>query len=293
MFEKDVTDYLIDTERNPLIKLRVINMYPRVNHEQFYRHHTLRITRVQSGYGQCIVGDRTYEMKAGDIFIFNNLEYHNVRNVYGTENLVYVSIHFEPQFVWSNHGQFFDLKYLKIFFDRNEMFENLLDRQNPGNMEIHKLLLELEGEFYRKPPEYASMIKVKLLSVLIALARYSSHTVNLDNESFIPRNTTFSELCKVMDYISLHMHEKITLQDLAEIIHMNPSYFSYFFKKYNGLSPMQFINRKRVFKAIEYLNYSSKTVVEIANLCGFNSIANFYKAFKSITGKLPSDYSTI
>jgi len=71
---------------------------------------------------------------------------------------------------------------------------------------------------------------------------------------------------------------------------MNPTYFSTFFKKYNGLSPIDYIIRKRITRAIEFLRATDKTILEISGICGFNNSANFNKMFKKITGTTPSSY---
>jgi AraC family transcriptional regulator len=93
-----------------------------------------------------------------------------------------------------------------------------------------------------------------------------------------------------MDYIDNHISDEIQLNALADIAHMNPCYFSTIFKKYNGLSPSQYITRKRIYKAIDYLTTSDYSVIEISSLCGYNTAANFYKAFKTVTGRIPKDY---
>ena len=71
---------------------------------------------------------------------------------------------------------------------------------------------------------------------------------------------------------------------------MSSAYFSTKFKEYNGISLSQYIAKKRVQKAVRKLENSDKTVLSIAQNCGFFSSSNFYKAFKKYTGKVPTDY---
>ena len=63
------------------------------------------------------------------------------------------------------------------------------------------------------------------------------------------------------------------------------------FKKFNGISPWEYITIKRVENAVELIKNTNMTKLEIAEKCGFSSSSNFYKAFFNITGKKPSDYS--
>ena len=72
---------------------------------------------------------------------------------------------------------------------------------------------------------------------------------------------------------------------------MTQTYFSSVFKKFNGVSPWEYITIKRVEMAIELLKSTDMTKLEIAEKCGFKSSANFYKAFNNITGKKPKDFT--
>ncbi|MBN4069941.1 helix-turn-helix transcriptional regulator [bacterium AH-315-G05] len=198
-------------------------------------------------------------------------------------------IHFEPRFIWSVENNFFDSRYLKIFYDRSSNFQNKLDRNNPATQHIRNLLLEIEEEFSSKLPEYELMVKVKLLNLLVLLIRHFNYVQ--DNPETSSRNRQeLLHINKVIDYIDQNYTQGIRLEELANLVFMNPSYFSTFFKKYNGISPTEYIARKRVYRAIEYLKSTNKTVLDIAITCGFNNTSSFNKVFKKITGKTPSDY---
>ena len=71
---------------------------------------------------------------------------------------------------------------------------------------------------------------------------------------------------------------------------MTQTYFSSVFKKYNGITPWEYITIKRVEMAINLLKTSDMSKLEIAERCGFSSSSNFYKAFLKITGKHPKDF---
>ena len=112
-----------------------------------------------------MVDDKVYSIQPGDIFIFNNIETHAI-GVYPPDELINMVIHFDPRLIWNIGGNLFDARYLNIFYNRNENFENRLDRKNPSTKEIRRLFLEIEREFYERQPEYELMIKVKLLNII-------------------------------------------------------------------------------------------------------------------------------
>jgi transcriptional regulator GlxA family with amidase domain len=69
---------------------------------------------------------------------------------------------------------------------------------------------------------------------------------------------------------------------------MNKEAFSKYFKKINGINISRYICHKRIAKAIDLIETTELTILDIAMQCGFDSMANFYKSFRLLTGKVPS-----
>ena len=89
-------------------------------------------------------------------------------------------------------------------------------------------------------------------------------------------------------YIDENITYPITLEEVAAAASMSRTYFFAVFKKINGITPWKYITVKRVEKAVELIKTTDMTKLDIAFSCGFSSSSNFYKAFKSVTGKNPS-----
>ena len=255
----------------------------------FNYHPELEISLAKSGSGIYVVDDRKYDIREGDIFIFNNIEPHSITTVDSPNCLINSVIMFDPRFIWSIESNVFDSRYLKVFFDRNDHFQNRLDRNNPAAEEIRKLFLEIEQEFSGKLPEYELMAKVKLMNILVSLIRYFGYTGNNSSDNSKHR-CNLNRINKTMDYINTNLSNELRLEELAAIAYMNPSYFSTFFKKYIGLSPLEYVAKKRVSRAVEYLKNTDRNILDIALICGFNNSASFNKVFKKYVGKVPSDF---
>lgn len=255
---------------------------------EFVVHHELEISLVKSGHGEYLIEGKTYEMREGDIFVLNNIEFHQIVNIDPRYEFVNEVIMFDPRFVWALESNLFDARFLSIFFERKPTFKNRVERNTPVAQEIKRLFNEMDEEFQQKLPEYHLLLKVKLLNILALLTRHYGLT-KTDKEEFPNRKQDLASLNKVTHYIDLHIAEPIRLEDMAAIVYMNPSYFSTFFKKSLGINPSEYLARQRVRRAIEYLQNSDKTILEISSLCGFNNIANFNKTFKKMIGKVPSE----
>ena len=75
----------------------------------------------------------------------------------------------------------------------------------------------------------------------------------------------------------------------VEYMNMSEAYFSRFFKKISGMTFSMYLNHIRVNKAIDLIKNTEMSMTEIAMNCGFETIRNFNRVFKQITGYSPRE----
>ena len=94
-----------------------------------------------------------------------------------------------------------------------------------------------------------------------------------------------------LSYINNNYTDSVTLEEIAEICHMNKSAFIRAFHKKSGLPPYKYILNLRIQLAKRLLgDFPGKTVTQIAAECGFESTSGFCQCFGNITGFTPTDY---
>ncbi|WP_175991538.1 response regulator [Bacillus sp. Marseille-Q1617] len=113
----------------------------------------------------------------------------------------------------------------------------------------------------------------------------------LESESMHP-HTDNELLDKALGYIHEHFTQEMTLQHVADHIHISRNYFSILFKRFMDINFIDYVIGLRINKAKELLSHTSLKVYEVAGESGFNDVKYFSKLFKKITGHSPGDYRT-
>ncbi len=94
----------------------------------------------------------------------------------------------------------------------------------------------------------------------------------------------------VLAYMEHNLSRKVTLEDLARVVHLQSTYFSNLFSKQMGVPPMQYLNRRRVERAAALLFQGEARVEEIAEAVGFSDVYHFSRTFKRFMGLPPTRY---
>ena len=94
----------------------------------------------------------------------------------------------------------------------------------------------------------------------------------------------------VKKYINSHTHDKLSLNEVAAIFGISPSYLSQLFSKYNDTGFNEYINICKIEEAKRLLKSENLKVYEVADALNFGSEFYFSKVFKKIQGVTPSEY---
>jgi two-component system response regulator YesN len=99
-----------------------------------------------------------------------------------------------------------------------------------------------------------------------------------------------TEVLDAIHYVTLHLNRRITLDEVAEHLFMNPSYFSRLFRKETGVTFIEYVNRMKVERAKELLDQTSLPVAKIGEALGYDNHSYFIKMFRSQAGVTPQEY---
>ncbi len=249
-----------------------------------HNHTAIELACVLSGRGKVESYGATHNFAPGEVFVFSPGESHRIIKASADTDIL--CLDFEPHYIWFSASGFSDTKLLDSFLNKNNKYKNKLPAANTSY--VYKNVCMCEEELINMEPEYMSAIKLRIVDTLLYILRNCGFAK--PQRMSASRSYNLESLKKSMDYIDNNLHEELDLDKLAEAANMSRSYFCTVFKRYNGIKPWDYITIKRIDKALKLIAISGEKKLNIALDCGFNNTANFYRAFKRITGKTPGDY---
>lgn len=151
-------------------------------------------------------------------------------------------------------------------------------------------ITHLFSEIYNMGDEYrVAYFKVKVLELLLFLMAFRRER---EEGHMLPRSQV-STAKAVASYLSSHLSERITLQELSVLFNSSPTSIKSSFRRVYGISVYGFAKKVKMEEAARILRSTDQTVMEIASEFGYENGSKFAAAFQSVTGRSPSEYRKV
>ncbi|VBB05291.1 transcription regulator hth arac- type [Lucifera butyrica] len=95
---------------------------------------------------------------------------------------------------------------------------------------------------------------------------------------------------KACEYIVQNCHKNVSLEEIAQTIHLSPFYFSRLFKQEKGCNFVDYLTKARIEKAKRLLRNQDYTVVRVAAESGYQDASYFCRVFRHEVGVTPNQY---
>jgi AraC-like DNA-binding protein len=254
---------------------------------KYHWHNYLEISYVKEGKGRYHIEDRYYDLIKGDIIVINNIEAHYME-VLPPDDMIQPVLMIDPDILYSGVTDSYEYDYLAPFFNRSESFNNRIDGKDVIGRQIFGLLEEITSEYSSGQRGHELMIKTKLLNVMTLLFRHFTSDMDITDETK-ERSKRLSRISASLSYINKNSSSSLTLEKLAELSFMTPSYFSSYFHATTGQTPFGYVSHVRISNAIRLLRTSETSIADIAETVGFNNLSHFNRVFLKLTGKRPRE----
>ena len=124
----------------------------------------------------------------------------------------------------------------------------------------------------------AELLVMELIYKLNAEACRRSYTKNK------PPQTPCST---VLQYLKSNLEKEITLEELAQLVHLNKNYLVRLFKENYGQTPIKMLIDMRMEHGCDLIVNTGMPIAEIAQACGYSSAAYFIAEYKKHFGITP------
>jgi AraC family transcriptional regulator len=121
---------------------------------------------------------------------------------------------------------------------------------------------------------------------------FCAHVVKAYGNAPVPEDTASgglspSQLRRVLDFISAHLNDDHSIAELARECGLSSGYFSRAFRQTTGVTPHQWVIRRKVERARQLLLGNGLGLADIALVCGFVDQSHFTRVFTKLEGESP------
>jgi len=245
-------------------------------------HPEIELTLIVSGRGLRYVGDSIAQFDDGDLVLLgSNLSHYWWNDATDRRHVHSIVVQFPAEFVGGSTPAWPEANSLLRLFVRAA--RGLQFTGEARNQIAAKML------FLPRLPPWRRLIS--LLSIL-GEAADSRETRPLSSVGYTPMTDADGgkRMAAACRYIHEQYTEVIRQCEAARRASLSPAAFSRYFHRHMGKTFESYVNEVRIGHVCRLLLESKMTIAEAAYGVGYNSLANFNRRFRAITGRTPSKF---
>ncbi len=240
-------------------------------------HNCLEVMHVFQGALGIVLKGKRSTMRDDDIVVINSKDVHSTHTLVPLDAAL-IQIPFEMFRTISPD-------ITSMYFDFNTTA--MTPARKRALSAFAAILTELYGVYRAKDSGYG----LKVVSLLCDFFHrlYGNHanrhiTAKHRTEKYLER------LESVTAFVLDHYREPISIRQMSTIAFLNPEYFSRFFKKYMGMSPMEYLTLIRIQHVAAGLLNTDTKVADLAAAHGCHDYKLFLRKFRAVFGCTPRQY---
>lgn len=242
-------------------------------------HNYYEVFYLLSGKCRFLLKDHLYTLEKGDLVFINPGELHHSL-YYPDITCEIIAIYFKKDFL------------LPELFSHMPQPSVLPQQSFMGTVptlyqeELHTLLTKMLSENTQIDNHSSSFMTCYLHELLLLLSR---HSVMSEAEPELV-NAKDADIMAATKYIYRNFQKPLTLNNVADIVGLSPTYFSRKFKQLTGMGFKEYLNYIRLKHASAALLTTDNSITDIALEYGFSDSNYFKDLFKKEYGKSPREY---
>lgn len=247
----------------------IIRPFPNHFHDYYV------IGLIESGKRKLCCKNKEYNLKSGDIFIFNPNDNHGCVQV-SDEEFNYISFNIPKCTMRTLTEKIENKKYVHkdIEFSKNVVS----DKEIASYICALYTLITGTAEKFEKEE-----ILVFIINLLLRHCERQKININNNYEN---------EIAEICNYIEINYNQNISLEKLCSIVSLSKSTLLRAFTKEKGITPYRYLQSVRIIKARKLLE-EGISPIDAAIITGFSDQSHFTRFFSLFTGLSPTAYKKI
>jgi AraC-like DNA-binding protein len=251
-----------------------------------HAHEFSEIVMVFGGRALHVIGDESWPVAAGDVFVVGGSEAHEYREI---KDLRLINILFLPEDVRLEPMELSEFSGYQELFSFESQSCNRRRPKRTLRLKSKELSLalnyadSLEHEIKMREPGYSFMALSHFMRIVCYLSRAYGMSQKSDPRAWLC-------VSKAIDYLEAHGDQPITVDELARLSCMSKRNFARVFQAATGSAPIAYLVNLRLARAGALLRRGDETVTSVAYKVGFNDSNYFTRRFHEMFGGAPSDY---
>ncbi len=251
-----------------------------------HSHDFCELTIVTRGSAFHCLENTELPVTAGDVFLLQGRQKHYF---HGRENLDLINIMYDPGKIALPENELRKLPgYCAMFmleptYRRQHRFASRLHLKRVPLARVEQLAEEMERECEQAEPGHEVALRAKLLELMVYLSRAYTSTDTTEAHALL-------RVGHVIGALENDFSKDWKLDNLLLIAHMSRSNLMRVFRKATGQTPIEYLVRLRIQRAMEMLRNTDLAITEIAMEVGFNDSNYFTRQFRRVVGTTPRDF---
>lgn len=248
----------------------------------WHYHKEIEVIFVEQGIHELETQEQVYELKPGDIAIVGSSQLHRAHTV-SKEDLIFFVLHVDLQPYFNPAMMMYYKSFSEVQHPLDSM--NYIFSNAEAKHEIVDIITSIHKEIIGRKKGYELAVNVHIQRFMLSLLRY-----DIEDRLKTHDNQDAEFLQPIIKYVEAHLADRIYMQEVCSLAGMSYAYFSKLFKQKAGFSFTDFVNRKRIARAVLLLVTENRQTQEVAETVGIQNMTHFYELFKRYNNCTPKQY---
>lgn len=245
------------------------------NENSIHHHDFFEISIILQGESLYLIDGEWKTVRSGDVLMFNPGVDHAEKQLINTYS----------------HQLHIGIKNFKLYGLEENHFPNsssLLSIQD-NQLKVFDKAWQLIEEFNQQQTNFHFIGRALVMEMMILLLRSLEKEEQVQDTAHTNQSDRMNQVVQLITtYMENNYAKDISIEQLATLYYVSPTYLSKIFKDLTGVSPINYLIQIRLKNAHQMLEKQDLTVKEVAKAVGYEDAYHFSKSFKKHFGISPS-----